>query len=68
MSVTLPPSQNVVGPLALIAGAAGFAFTVTVVGFDVALQPFAFVTVTVKVPDAETAIDCVVAPFDHEYV
>jgi hypothetical protein len=29
VNVTLPPSQNVVGPPAVIAGAAGKAFTVT---------------------------------------
>ncbi len=46
VSVTLPPAQNVVGPPAVIA-AAGFALTVTAVGDDVPLQPFALVTVTV---------------------
>ena len=45
VSVTLPPAQNVVGPPAVIV-AVGFALTVTAVGDDVALQPFAFVTVT----------------------
>jgi hypothetical protein len=45
VSVTEPPSQNVVGPLASIV-ATGFAFTVTVVAEEVVLQPFAFVTVT----------------------
>jgi len=46
LSVTLPPAQNVVGPFGVIVGVDGFAFTVTVVGALVALQPFAFVTVT----------------------
>ncbi len=66
VSVTLPPAQNVVGPPAVIV-AAGLALTVTAIGEDVALQPFAFVTVTLKLPPALTAIDCVVAPFDQKY-
>ena len=45
VSVTLPPSQNVVGPLAVIV-AVGLLLTVTVVAAEVVLQPFAFVTVT----------------------
>jgi hypothetical protein len=45
VSVTLPPAQNVVGPDAVIV-ADGFAFTVTAVGEEAALQPFALVTVT----------------------
>jgi hypothetical protein len=45
VSVTLPPAQNVVGPPAVMF-AAGFALAVTTVGDDVALHPFAFVTVT----------------------
>jgi len=46
VSVTAPPSQNVVGPLALIVGVDGSAFTVMVIGALVALQPFGSVTVT----------------------
>jgi hypothetical protein len=46
VSVTLPPAQNVVGPPTVIV-AVGIALTVTAVGDDVALQPFAFVTFTV---------------------
>jgi hypothetical protein len=46
VSVTEPPSQNVVGPEALIV-ASGLGLTVTVVAAEVMLQPFAFVTVTV---------------------
>ena len=45
VSVTLPPAQNVVGPPAVML-AIGFAFAVTTVGDDVAVQPLAFVTVT----------------------
>jgi hypothetical protein len=45
VSVTLPPSQNVVGPLALVV-TTGSGLAVTAVADEVALQPFAFVTVT----------------------
>ena len=65
MSVTLPPAQNAVAPLALITGVAGAALTVTFVAALVALQPAVFVTVTLYEPDAVTSIDCVVAPFDQ---
>ena len=45
---TVPPEQNVVGPLALMVGAAGVGLTVTIVGTDVALQlPVPDVTVNV---------------------
>jgi hypothetical protein len=44
VSVTEPPAQNVVGPDEVIV-ADGSALTVTVVAEE-ALQPFAFVTVT----------------------
>ena len=48
--------------------AVGVATTVTVVGGDVALQLFAAVTVTLKVPEVETVIDCVVCPpGDHSH-
>ncbi len=45
VSVTQLPAQNVVGPSAVIV-AVGFALTVTAVAALVALQPAAFVTVT----------------------
>ncbi len=67
VSVTDPPSQKVVAPPAVITGVDGFALTVTVVDADVALQPLAFVTVTLYEPDVVTLIDCVVAPFDQRY-
>ncbi|HEX6639779.1 MAG TPA: hypothetical protein VF215_01635, partial [Thermoanaerobaculia bacterium] len=67
MSVTLPPLQNVVGPLGVIVGVAGGATTVTVVAAEVALQPLALKASTVKVPFALTVIDCVVAPFDQSH-
>ena len=46
VSVTLPPSQNVVGPEGVIV-AVGSGLTVTsVIGAESLLQPFASVTVT----------------------
>ena len=57
VSVTEPPAQNVVDPLGVITGVDGFALTVTVVAADVALQPLAFVTVTLYGPDVVTLID-----------
>ena len=47
LRVTLPPAQKVVGPPAVIVGVAGNGFTVTTVGADVAVQPFASVICTV---------------------
>jgi hypothetical protein len=47
VSVTLPPSQNVVALPALIVGVGGFGFTVTVVIAEVAVHPFASVISTV---------------------
>ena len=44
-SVTLPPEQNVVSPLASTVGS-GNGFTVTLVGIDVPVQPFTSVTAT----------------------
>ena len=67
VKTTLPPAQKVRGPPAEIVGAAGSAFTVTVVPADVAdVQP-AVVTATVYVPAVETVIDCVVAPVDQTF-
>jgi len=68
VSVTEPPAQNVVAPPAVMVGVGGFALTVTTVAADVALQPFASVTVTVNEPEFVALIYCVVAPFDHSYV
>jgi hypothetical protein len=45
VSVTLPPVQKAVGPLAVIVGVAGVALTETVVPAEVAEQP-ELVTVT----------------------
>src|SRR5207244_13215510 len=65
-SGTEPPAQKVVGPLAVIVGV-GSGFTVTVVAAEVAVQPFASVTLTLYEPELDTLIDCVVAPFDQRY-
>ena len=67
VSVTLPPWQNSVGPSAEMVGAAGIGFTVTVVPAEVAEVHPALVTNTVYVPEAETVMDCVVAPFDQVF-
>ena len=66
--VTLPPLQNVVGPLDVIV-AVGTAFTATVVEV-LALQPFTSVTWTeyVVVEVGDTVIDADVAPVDQRNV
>jgi hypothetical protein len=46
VKTTLPPSQKVVAPFAVIVGVTGNGFTVTVVAFEVAEQPFPLVTIT----------------------
>lgn len=66
VSVTEPPAQNVVGPDAPMV-AAGFAFTVTAVEAESVLHPAALVTVTLYDPEAETSIDCDVAPVDQSH-
>ena len=65
LSATLPPWQNVVGPLGVITGA-GSGFTVTAANVE-AEHPLAFAVVTIYVPVELTVMDCVVAPFDHRY-
>ena len=62
--ITLPPSQNVVAPEAVIE-AVGAGLTATFVGVEVAEQPLASVTVTENEPLLVTVIDGVVAPFDQ---
>jgi hypothetical protein len=47
VSVTLPPSKKVVGPLGVIVGFAGTGFTATVVGAEEALLHPAVVTMVV---------------------
>jgi hypothetical protein len=65
--VTLPPAQKVVGPFGVTVGV-GVVVTDVVAGADVAEQ-LPFVTLTVKLPDVVTLIDCVVAigvaPLNH---
>ena len=55
LSTTEPPAQNVVGPIAVIIGV-GEAFTVTVIGLDVAEQPLALVTTTEYDPEVLTVM------------
>lgn len=55
----------VVGPLTVTV-ALGLAFTTTLVTGDVAVHPFAFVTVTVYDPAVFTEILAVVAPVLHK--
>ena len=64
VSVTDPPSQNVVVPLGVMVGALGSGLTVTTVAAEVPEQPDAD-PVTVNEPDAVTVIEGVVAPFDQ---
>lgn len=47
VSITLPPSQKVVGPFALITGAVGMGFSVTMAGAETPLQPLPSLYVTV---------------------
>ena len=61
VSVTLPPAQKVVGPLGVIVGVAGEGLTTMVVTVELLAQT-PTLTVSVKEPEAETRIDCVVAP------
>lgn len=66
VSVTLPPAQNVVAPLAVIV-AVGAGLTVTLTD-AVPLQPVVeSVTVTVYVPPLVTVIDRVFSFVDHTY-
>ena len=65
VSVVLLPAQKEAAPL--MVGVAGRALTVTTAAAEVAWQPLAFVTVTLKEPAAETVIDCVVAPVDQRF-
>ena len=61
--VIVRPAQNDVGPLMVGVAAAGLDVMATAA--DVALQPPAFVTVTLYEPAVETVIDCVAAPVDQ---
>jgi hypothetical protein len=63
--VMVAPPQREVGPLMM--GVAGSGLTLTTVAAEVAWQPLALVTVTLYEPDAETVMDCVVAPVDQRF-
>lgn len=65
VNATLPPVQNVVGPLLVIVGAGGIVLTVTVTGTEAAEVHPPAVAVTENVPELETVMDGVRAPFDH---
>ena len=65
VKTVLSPRQKVVGLLAEIIGVAGNAFTVTIVGNEVDLHPFAFVFVTEKLPLVLTLILADVTPLLH---
>ena len=65
--VVVVPAQIATVPLGESTGVVGLALTVTVVAAETALQPLAFVTVTLYWPAVPTVIDCPVAPFDHRY-
>ena len=67
VKTTLPPVQNVVAPPAVIVGVVGNGFTVTVVAAEVAEVQVPLNTLTVYVPEAETVMDCVFAPFDQVF-
>jgi len=67
VNTMLLPSQKVVAPLAVIIGTDGTGFTVTVVeALAPDVHPSA-ITSTLNVPEAETVMDCVVAPFDQRF-
>jgi hypothetical protein len=66
VNTTVPPAQNVVGPLAVIVGVVGIVFTTTVVFVEVAWQR-PVEKVTEYDPELLTVIDCEVAPVDHVF-
>jgi len=65
VSVNTVPGQTFNDPLAVTVGTAGAAFASTIIGAEVPAQ-LPPPVVTVNVPEFETVIDWVVAPFDHE--
>jgi hypothetical protein len=66
-STTDPPSQNVVGPPAVMVGAVGFGFTVTPVDADEPEEQPKDISSTVYEPVVVTVMDCVVSPVDHKF-
>lgn len=67
IKITLPPWQNVVAPVGVIEGVAANGFTVTVVAAEAAELQVPLLNSTEYVPESETVIDCVVAPFDQVF-
>ena len=67
VSTTIPPSQKVVVPVTAIVGVVANGFTLTVIPADIAEVQSPLLTETEYVPEVETVIDCVVAPFDHVF-
>ena len=65
VNVTDPPSQNVVAPLAVIAGVAGIGCTITSVARETPEAHPKAMTSTEYEPEAVTVIDCVVSPVDQ---
>ena len=65
LKVTDPPEQKEVGPLGVMVGAAGVAFTVTVTGAEASEAQPPDVAVTVNVPLDVTLMVGVVELFDH---
>ena len=67
VKVTDPPAQKFNGPPAVMVGADGNAFTVTIVAaLDELRHPAVFVTCTVYDPAVVTSIEAVVSPVDHK--
>ena len=62
MSMTLEPGQMATSPGLIVTVGPVVTLTATEA---VAVQPFALVTVTVKVPAVATVVEAVVSPFDH---
>ena len=62
MSITDPPAQNDVGPLAVMVGVMADAETAIVIGRDKATTPVESVTFTVNDPELFTVMERVVCP------
>ena len=65
VSVTLPPVQKLTVLAAVIIGVVAKGFTITLVSLEEAEVQIPSLTVKVKVPEALTVIDLVLAPFDQ---
>ena len=62
VSVTVSPSQTVVGPLAVIVGVAGIGLTVTTVGLETAEEQPKATSTTVYVPEVVMVVEGVKSP------